>query len=162
MTNGREPGVTSSYFKQVRVLQIVFLQGLASAKHMYFCKLSQICFRRNTQVLQAFAAASFVNMISQAFSSFRTIRKYGFAVFCNILQAFAIYSLAKFCKLTFARICESKLQKIMAGFFARFCNGHFADEAQAWFLLLPVSFVGELNASAWPCRLRLLHSVTLQ
>ena len=71
-----------------KVSQIVFSQGFASAKCMYFRKLSQICFRNNTKVSQAFAS-----MISQAFASFRANSQIWFR---SVSQAFAIHGFASF------------------------------------------------------------------
>ena len=110
--------------------QIVFPQGFASVKCMYFRKLLQICFRRNTSVLQAFA-----NMISHAFASFARISKYGFAVFSKLLQAFTIHGFTSFRKdsqgfangLSQGFAKDSQVRK--SWFFSRICNGHFGDAA---------------------------------
>ena len=108
-----------------KVSQIVFSQGFASAKCMYFRKLSQICFRNNTKVSQAFAS-----MISQAFASFRANSQIWFR---SVSQAFAIHGFASFRKDSqgfanrllqpFAK--DSQVRK--SWFFARIRNGHFAD-----------------------------------
>ena len=79
--------------------EIVFSQGFASAKCMYFRKVSQICFRRNTSVSQAFA-----NVISHAFASVAQSRKYGFAVFCKLSQFMVSQGFARIRKWTFAGI----------------------------------------------------------
>ena len=88
--------------------QIVFSQGFASAKCTYFRKLSQICFRKNAYISQAFTSFSTFSQIC-----FRSVLQY-------FSQGFALsQSFARFRKLTFAR------------FFTRFCNGHFADDLAA-------------------------------
>ena len=85
--------------------QIVFSQGFASAKCTYFRKLSQICFRKNAYISQAFTSFSTFSQIW-----FRSVLQY-------FSQGFALsQSFARFRKLTFAR------------FFTRFCNGHFTDD----------------------------------
>ena len=41
-------GGASNKYTFCKVSQIVFSQAFTCAKRMYFCKLSQTCFRRNT------------------------------------------------------------------------------------------------------------------
>ena len=116
--------------------QIVFSQGFASAKCTYFRKLSQICFRKNAYISQAFTSFSTFSQIW-----FRSVLQY-------FSQGFALsQSFARFRKLTFAR------------FFTRFCNGHFADDLAATKLrLLPASSpTGCVSLPArllgdWTCR----------
>ena len=108
-----------------KVSQIVFSQGFASAKCMYFRKLSQICFRNNTKVSQAFAS-----MISQAFASFRANSQIWFR---SVSQAFAIHGFASFRKdsqgfangLSQGFAKDSQVRK--SWFFAMIRNGHFAS-----------------------------------
>ena len=115
-----------------KVSQIVFSQGFASAKCMYFRKLSQICFRRISVRQYDFAcirelSRKFANMGLQCFASFR-----------NLSQAFAIHGFATFKLQAFARSRKDSqmdfrkdLQVQKSCFFARIRNGHFADGAAA-------------------------------
>ena len=125
----RSSGGAVNKYTFSKVSQIVFSQGFASAKCMYFRKVSQICISRNTSVSQGFA-----NVISHAFASFAQIRKYGFAVFRKLSQAFAIHGFASFRKdsqgfangLSQGFAKDSQVRK--SWFFARIRNGQFADE----------------------------------
>ena len=111
-------GGGSNKFTFRKVSQIVFSQGFASAKCMYFRKLSQICFRNNTKVSQAFAS-----MISQAFASFRTNSQIWFR---SVSQAFAGFrnswfrklsqGFASFRKWTFAGIRQGFASAKIMGF----------------------------------------------
>ena len=80
-------------------------QDFSSVKCMYFCKLSQTCFCRNTQVSQAFT-----NMISQALASCRAN-----------LEIFFYQCLASFRNLWFSKVQQG---------FARFTNGF--QHLQKW------------------------------
>ena len=107
----------------------MFSQGFASAKCLDFRKLSQICFRSNTKVLQALAS-----MISQALASFRSNSQIWFRSFS---QAFASFRNSWFRKLSqgfangLSQPFAKDLQVRKSWFFARIRDGHFADEAQA-------------------------------
>ena len=82
----RSRGGAGNKYTFCKLSQIVFSQAFSSAKCMYFRKLSQIFFRKNTWVSQAFA-----NMILHAFASFhansqmrfRSVSQY-FASFRNL------------------------------------------------------------------------------
>ena len=99
---------------------------------------------------------AFANMLSQKYLGFASVRQYDFACirelsrkfanmglqcfasFRNLSQAFAIHGFATFKLQAFARSRKDSqmdfrkdLQVQKSCFFARICNGHFADGAAA-------------------------------
>ena len=93
---GRSRGGASNKYTFGKVSQKVFSQGFASAKCMYFCKLPQICFHRNTVQIPRFCKLLQICRLSQAFVQ---IPKCGFAVFRKDSQAFTFHSFASFSKV---------------------------------------------------------------